>query len=119
MKKINSLYVINSFFVVTFLVAIYLSVEHGNNQTRETQSTKKVKLSDRELELGLVKDQTNKVVDEPSALFNDPAIKQAWGLKKSDAARAWSVSQGSKNTIIAIIDTGIDANHEDLKNNLW
>ena len=119
MKKINSLYVINSFFVVTFLVAVYFSVEHGNNQVRETQSTKKLKLSDRELELGLVKDQTNKVVDEPSALFNDPAIKQAWGLKKSDAARAWSVSQGSKNTIIAIIDTGIDSNHEDLKNNLW
>ncbi len=119
MKKINSLYVINSFFAVVFVLAVYFSVAQNNSQLRETQSTKKSKISDRELELGLVKDQTNKVIDEPSALFNDPAIKQAWGLKKSDAARAWSVSQGSKSTVIAIIDTGIDVNHEDLKNNLW
>lgn len=91
--------------------------------SRQTQSTKKKsknkKIENRELELGLVHDQTTAVIDEPSALFNDPAIKQAWGLKKSDAARAWSVTQGSKNVIVAVIDTGIDVNHEDLKNNLW
>lgn len=88
---------------------------------RQIQSNQKEKKSqeNRELELGTVKDQTTSVTDEPSALFNDPAIKQAWGLKKSDAARAWSVSQGSKDTLIAVIDTGVDVNHEDLKNNLW
>ncbi|MGZ3691396.1 MAG: S8 family peptidase [Pseudobdellovibrio sp.] len=123
MKKINSLHAINAVFAVIFVAAIYFSFGNNsdtNNQLRETQSTKKSKkISDRDMELGLVKDQTDKVVDEPSALFNDPAIKQAWGLKKSDAARAWSVSQGNKNTIVAIIDTGIDVNHEDLKNNIW
>ncbi len=90
---------------------------------RDMQSSKKQKLQNisdqRQLELGLVKDQTDEVVNEPSALFNDPAIKQAWGLKKSDAARAWSVTQGSSNTVVAVIDTGIDEQHEDLKTNLW
>ncbi|MEZ0391154.1 MAG: S8 family peptidase [Pseudobdellovibrionaceae bacterium] len=56
---------------------------------------------------------------EQQVMMNDPAIHQAWGLKKSDAARAWEVSQGSRNVIVAVIDTGIDKNHEDLSGNLW
>lgn len=119
MKKLNPLYVINGLFVIICVFALAYTFS-PNSQQRQTQSfNKKLKLTERELELGLVKDQTNIVEDEPSALFNDPAIKQAWGLKKSDAARAWAVSQGSKDVIIAVIDTGIDVNHEDLKNNLW
>lgn len=122
MKKITPLIWINIAFAVLCLSALFYSNYFSElNPLRQTQSTKKRSGSPdkRELELGLVKDQTNAVVDEPSALFNDPAIKQAWGLKKSDAARAWSVSQGNKSTIIAVIDTGIDEKHEDLKNNLW
>ena len=123
MKKLNSLYLINGIFLVIVAIALYSTYKskESANQARETQSASKnpSKPSDREMELGLVKDQTTSVIDEPSALFNDPAIKQAWGLKKSDAARAWSVSKGSKETIIAVIDTGIDVSHEDLKNNLW
>ena len=93
----------------------------SSKPSRQTQSSKKkVKIVEgRDLELGQVKNQTDKVIDEPSALFNDPAIKQAWGLKKSDAARAWSVTQGSKDTIVAVIDTGVDEHHEDLMTNLW
>ena len=106
------------FFCVAVLTYHFLSQVP---QSRSMQSSKKNSkiLKDRELELGQVKDQTDKVVDEPSALFNDPAIKQAWGLKKSDAARAWSVTQGSKDVIVAVIDTGIDEHHEDLMTNLW
>jgi len=122
MKK-TTLWAINALFFTLFAVAlIYTTATYNfadSNPARQTQSTKNKQLEKRQLELGLVKDQTTEVIDEPSALFNDPAIKQAWGLKKSDAARAWSVSQGSKNTLIAVIDTGVDVNHEDLKNNLW
>lgn len=73
----------------------------------------------RDLELGSASETRMEVPDEPSALFNDPAVKQAWGLKKSDAARAWSVSKGNRKVIVAVIDTGIDEAHEDLKNNIW
>jgi len=61
----------------------------------------------------------NNIENEPSALFNDPAINQNWGLKKSDAARAWSVSHGSKDIVVAVIDTGADIYHEDLDTNIW
>lgn len=88
-------------------------------RTAQSQKSKTKKIDNRSLELGTVVDSSTHVQNEPSALFNDPAIKQAWGLKKSDAARAWSITKGSKKVIVAVIDTGIDINHEDLKNNLW
>lgn len=118
-KNLYPLLAINAVFIVLAVGAFFYSrYDAASGHGRHAQSTKKGS-EKREQELGLVKDLTNKVEDEPSALFNDPAIKQAWGLKKSDAARAWSVTQGTKDTIIAVIDTGIDVNHEDLKNNLW
>jgi len=36
-----------------------------------------------------------------------------------DAEKSWSITRGSKKVVIAVIDTGIDYNHPDLKNNIW
>jgi thermitase len=54
-----------------------------------------------------------------SVLMNDPAIHKMWGLEKANALDAWQLSQGSRDIIVAVVDTGIDVNHPDLKNNLW
>lgn len=110
-----------AFFCVTAIIISQNDQFESFFTDRSTQSVgkKAKKIEGRELELGQVKDQSTEVINEPSALFNDPAIKQAWGLKKSDAARAWSVTKGSKKVVVAVIDTGIDINHEDLKSNLW
>lgn len=80
---------------------------------------KKSEDSARALEDSEILSKTNQVSDEPSTLFNDPAISQAWGLKKSDAGRALGVTLGSRDINVCVIDTGIDINHEDLKANLW
>ncbi len=44
-----------------------------------------------------------------------------WGLSEgaSQIVKAWDLTTGSKNIIVAVIDTGIDATHPDLKMNLW
>jgi thermitase len=109
------------FCVVTIVYTVtYRAFEKSeNNPDRIMQSSKSKKNDNRHLELNPAKDTISEISNEPSALFNDPAIKQAWGLKKSDAARAWAVTKGDKKVVVAVIDTGIDEKHEDLKNNLW
>ncbi|OGC36752.1 hypothetical protein A3J90_07590, partial [candidate division WOR-1 bacterium RIFOXYC2_FULL_37_10] len=37
-----------------------------------------------------------------------------WNMKKIEAETAWNIETGEANTIVAVIDTGIDYNHEDL-----
>ena len=43
------------------------------------------------------------------------------GVKGEDikAKKAWEIETGSKDIIIAVIDSGADLNHPDLKDNLW
>ncbi len=36
-----------------------------------------------------------------------------------DAPEAWDTYTGNPNTIVAVIDTGVDYNHPDLKANMW
>ncbi len=66
---------------------------------------------------------------------NDTNFKLQWGLnndgsqgvaaqpgkKGADirAPQAWSMGTGSRNIVVAIVDTGIDYNHPDLRGNLW
>ncbi len=46
--------------------------------------------------------------------------RQLWGTSGADikAVEAWQVSQGSSNTVIAIIDEGVDLGHPDLAGKL-
>lgn len=66
---------------------------------------------------------------------NDPEFGKLWGLKNTGsndprgrtgkagvdirAMEAWDITTGSKDVIVAVIDTGVDARIADLKNNMW
>lgn len=106
-----------------FLTLTGFSVFHFAGEVSGTfdfaSKAKSKKSSNRPLELGEAKAKSSQTSDEAQVMMNDPAIHQAWGLKKSDAARAWEVSQGSKQIVVAVIDTGADVKHEDLAANIW
>lgn len=125
MQSIKTTVIIGLFFLFTIgSLALFINLEGETDfsslaERSNDSITKKSKKEQREFEKSEVISKTDKVENEPSALFNDPAIKQAWGLKKSDAVRAWKITRGSKNIKVAVIDTGIDINHEDLSENIW
>lgn len=48
---------------------------------------------------------------------NDPLYDAQWGPRQISADDAWDIEKGDKNITIAIIDTGVDYNHEDLSDN--
>ncbi len=73
----------------------------------------------RTTELGKPMVTKNKPEKEVEVLLNDPAISSGWGLKMTEAQRAWRISQGSRDITVCVIDTGADIHHPDLINNLW
>ena len=48
---------------------------------------------------------------------NDSDYYRLWGMEAINAPNAWSFGTGSEDVYVAVIDTGIDYNHPDLKDN--
>ena len=61
----------------------------------------------------------NPMPEEVIPAVADPNLNKSYALFKMGVDQAWSINQGSKDIIVADIDTGIDYNHEDLSFNLW
>jgi subtilisin family serine protease len=55
----------------------------------------------------------------PTAAPSDPSVGSQWGLAAINAQRGWDVATGTGRTIVAVVDTGVDLSHPDLKGNLW
>ena len=82
--------------------------------------------------------QEYKTQVEPEELDQkfDPKFYQQWGLKNTgtnsgsifrpgkkgediNAEKAWEVEMGSEDIVVAVIDTGIEINHPDLRDNIY
>lgn len=54
-----------------------------------------------------------------TTLPNDPDLPSQNYLRQIKADLAWTFSSNAENVIVAVIDTGIDLNHSELKDNIW
>lgn len=50
---------------------------------------------------------------------NDTFYPQQWYLRQINAEAAWDKTTGSSQVVVAVIDTGVDIEHEDLRENIW
>ena len=50
---------------------------------------------------------------------NDPFFSNQWYLAKIRADKAWDKVSSSPDTVIAVIDSGIQIDHPDLRDNIW
>ena len=78
--------------------------------------------------------EPNFILHAADVIPNDPFFPRLWGLHNTgqtvnwtagtpdadiDAPEAWSVSTGSPDVVVAVIDTGVDTAHPDLAPNIW
>ncbi|MDD5287805.1 MAG: S8 family serine peptidase [Dehalococcoidales bacterium] len=56
-------------------------------------------------------DDRESTVSSASGLFFEVSGEQYWHLSRVMAPQAWAVTEGREDTVIAVLDTGIDANH--------
>ncbi len=79
----------------------YLYLEEDNEFHTELKSTATDKLS---------------TPNDPGFNKNGANIDRQWGLIKANFPNAWTKTIGSRKVVVAVIDTGLDASHEDFKN---
>lgn len=48
--------------------------------------------------------------------IDDPSYNQQWYIPKSRSDKAWEILKSQREVKVAVVDTGVDYNHPDLKN---
>lgn len=59
-----------------------------------------------------------------SVNYNDPYLSQQWGATTVNLPAFWAIDANANNVlgrrpVVAILDTGVDIEHPDLKDNIW
>ncbi|HBE84194.1 MAG TPA: hypothetical protein DDW24_15630 [Blastocatellia bacterium] len=68
--------------------------------------------------------------DDVTSSPNDPHFADQWALNNDgsgggrkgahiDALKAWNITKGSSEVVVAVLDTGVDYTHPDLISNMW
>lgn len=77
----------------------------------------------------------NRATGDDEVIPNDADFSKLWGMKNTGekgvneteglagadigATKAWKTTTGNKDILVAVIDTGVDYNHPDLKDNIY
>ena len=90
-------------FLLLFIVCFFMSNSRSPNSTSRKFISKKT--------------ESSSTVKE--VLKNDPNIQKNWGLFMTKGKQAWQITKGAKRVVVAVIDTGVEIEHEALKKNIW
>jgi subtilisin family serine protease len=59
--------------------------------------------------------ESDVVLEQLGTVPNDPRWSDQWGPRKVSAPGAWDAARGSSSVVIAVLDTGVDFGHGDLR----
>lgn len=100
------------YLICLFFIPFTVSALKAQNKTAQKQLNRKIE----EKKITITKAPKKEV----SIIMNDPLMKKKWDIKNTNVQEAWlKFSKGNKKIVVAVIDTGIDVNHPDLKANIW
>ena len=54
----------------------------------------------------------------PLSVPDDPFLSEQWNLLEFGVPEAWAIETGGSDIVIAIVDSGVDTSHEDLRNRM-
>src|SRR5947209_7072522 len=83
-------------------IQLVLTKYFRSNETAELESVAAPK-NGRSTVLGKALPSEKKPEKEVEVIMKDPALTQAWGLEMTQAQKAWRVSQGSRDIVVAVI----------------
>jgi len=111
-------------FGVTYIEKVFPEQDNALKEIYKLNVSDTVNISDAVLAF---ENDTNVVYAAPVIRIkqtvwpNDPLFfPNQWALlNTTNISEAWNLTKGDSNIVIAIIDSGIDPSHQDLKNNIW
>ena len=112
MRKLRCLAVI----LVLADVALIGSVVHTAVLARETMPAYNVAPVHSSITPAYNNNDTVTNVSSPNTVCTteDTCPTQRWGVSKIEAPQAWQIAKGNQSVIVAVLDTGIDKNNQDL-----
>jgi len=63
--------------------------------------------------------EPNYILESQIIPAEDPYFSKQWYVDKVNVKGGWERSSGSKEVVIAVLDTGVDVDHPDLADNIW
>src|ERR1044072_166075 len=100
---------------------------HAPTRVKEYQTLREAEYADPNYDVNLEEAEAGPLVP---ILPHDPQFNDQWALSNSgqrggkkgadiSATVAWASTTGSEDVVVAVLDTGVDYNHEDLTENMW